>query len=261
LKQGDERVLARVHDEYLLESELKAVIPPGTAVSDSLMLARSFIDNWIRQRLIVQQARNNLTEEQMDFSRQLENYTNSLIIYTYENELVRQKLDTIISDEEIQQYYEANKENFRVKDNLVRIRYIKLPLNAKETNGIRRLFKSNDQDAKDRLADQCDHLGAEYYLDGDEWLLFTNVLKEIPIITYNQEEFLRNHIEVEAQDSLCLYLVRFIEYRLKEAISPMEVEKQRIRDIILNKRKIKLLHQMEEDVYQNALKKTDFEIY
>jgi len=100
--------VARVNEVYLFESDLKGIIPPGTSAKDSLMLTRSYIDSWIRKQLIVRQAMNNLSEDQLEFSKQLDNYKNSLIIYAYENTLVRQKLDTLVSDEEIENYYDAN---------------------------------------------------------------------------------------------------------------------------------------------------------
>ena len=96
--------MARVYDDYLYESDLNGVVAPGTLPKDSLLITRSFIENWVRQRLIIQQAEKNLTSSQMDFTRQLENYKNSLTIYAYENALVMQKLDTLITDEETQNY-------------------------------------------------------------------------------------------------------------------------------------------------------------
>jgi hypothetical protein len=86
-------------------------------------------------------------------------------------------------------------------------------------------------------------------------------LAQIPIKTYNQEEYLKNHQNLEVQDSLYYYFVRFRDFRIKENISPLSFEKDRIRNIILNKRKMELINKMHQDVYDNALKKNDFEIY
>lgn len=254
-------MLARVYDDYLYESELKGVVAPGTLVKDSLIITRSFIDSWVRQRLIIQQAEKNLTSSQMDFTRQLENYKNSLTIYAYENELVRQKLDTLVTDEETQNYYDANQQNFLLKDNIVQVQYVKLPLKSAASKQIKKLLNSDDADDKNKLAELCEKNASDYFLDSENWLLFNDVLKQIPIKTYNQEDFLKNHRDLEYQDSMYVYLVRFKDFKIKEGVSPLNFEKQRIRDIILNKRKIELIKRMQDDLFSKAQKKNVFEIY
>jgi hypothetical protein len=260
-KKKSERVLARVHDEYLYESDLKGIFTPGVVQKDSLSITKSFIENWIRQKLIIHQAEKNLSEGQMDFSMQLENYKNSLIIYEYENALIRQNLDTLITDEELQNYYDDNQQNFLLKDNLIQIQYVKLPIKSGNIRQFKKLLASNNQDDKNTLSELCEKQASDYFLDDQNWLLFNDLLKQIPVKTYNQEDFLKNHREFEYQDSMFIYLVRFKDFKIKESVSPFSFEKQRIRDIILNKRKIELIKRMQDDIYANARKKNIFEIY
>jgi hypothetical protein len=260
-KKNTERVVARVLDDYLYESDLRGVIPPGTIAKDSITLTRNYIEDWIRQKLVIRQAENNLTNEQMDFSRQLENYKNALIIFEYENALVKQKLDTLITDEEIETYYDANQNNFLLKDNIVQIQYVKLPLKSAYSSQIKKLLVSDKPDDKVKLPDLCEKYATDYFLDDQNWLFFGDLLKQIPIKTYNQEEFLKNRRDLEYQDSLFVYLVRFKDFKIKESVSPLSLEKARIRDIIMNKRKMELISLMQEDIYQKALKKNEFEIY
>ena len=257
----NERILARVYDDYLYESDLKEVVPPGTSPEDSANLARNFIDAWVRQKLLIRQAQNNLTEEQMDFTRQLENYRNSLLIFEYEHELVNQKLDTIISEEEIETYYSENQSNFLLKENIVQMQYVKLPLNSSNIRQFKQLIYSDESADKTRLSELAEKYAADYFLDNQNWLLFNDVMAQIPIKTYNQEEYLKNHQNLEVRDSMYYYIVRFKDFRIKETISPLSLEKDRIRNIILNKRKMELINKMREDLYNNALKKHDFEIF
>lgn len=254
-------MLARVYDEYLYESDLKGVVAPGTLPKDSVLMSQSFIDSWVRQRLIIQQAEKNLTSAQMDFTKQLENYKNSLTIYTYENALVTQKLDTLVTEEETQNYYDANQQNFLLKDNIVQLQYVKLPLKSTVAKQIKKLMTGSDPEDKEKLAALCEKNAADYFLDSENWLLFNDLLKQIPLKTYNQEEFLKNHRDLEYQDSMFVYLVRFKDFKIKESVSPLNFEKQRIRDIILNKRKIEMIGRMQEDLFTSAQKKNAFEIY
>ena len=260
-KKKNERVLARAYDDYLYESDLKGVVAPGTLPKDSLVITRIYIESWVRQRLIIQQAEKNLTGAQMDFTKQLENYKNSLTIFAYENALVKQNLDTLITDEETQDYYDANQQNFLLKDNIVLVQYVKLPLKSVISKQIKKLLNSDDQSDKTLLTELCEKNAADYFLDNENWLLFNDVLKQIPVKTYNQEEFLKNHRDLEYQDSMYVYLVRFKDFKIKESVSPLNFERQRIRDIILNKRKIDLIGRMQDDIYTNAHKKNVFEIY
>jgi len=254
-------VLARVYDEYLYESDLKGVIQPGTPANDSITLARSFIDNWIRSELMVQQARRNLPGEKMDFTRQLEDYENSLVIYTYEKELVSQKLDTIVTDEEIQAFYNGNPENFLLKENILRFKYVRLPLKSRDKARISSLLRSPVPEDMDRLNELCIKAGADYYLDDENWVTFYEVLSDIPIQTEDQESFLKYRKEVEIQDSLYVYLVRITDFKLKDEPAPALLVRDQIRDIILNKRKVTLLMKMQEDVFQDAMKNKNIETF
>jgi hypothetical protein len=261
LKKKTEKILARVDNNYLYESDLKGIVPAGTLHDDSLSLARTYIDNWVRKQLLLQQARKNLTEDQMNFADQLEEYKNSLVIYAYENALVRQKLDTLVTQEQIEAYYAANQNNFLLKDNIVQVQYIKLPLKSQLTSKFKSLLNSDNPAAKNTLTELCTKNAGDYFLDDQNWLLFSDVLKEVPIKAYNQEEFLKNNKNIEYKDSAYIYLVRIKDFKIKESVSPIGFEKERIRNIILNKRKIELINQMQQDVYDKASKDNDFEIY
>ena len=260
-KKKTERILARAYDDYLYESDLKGVIPPGVSPKDSAILARNFIDTWVRQKLIIRQAENNLTNQQMDFSIQLENYRNSLTIYEYEHELVNQKLDTVVSEEEIVNYYAVNQKNFLLKENIVQLQYVKLPLRSQNLNQLKKLLNSDASEDKTKLSELAEKYAADYFLDDQNWLLLNDVLKQIPIKTFIQEDFLKTHHILEVQDSSFYYIIRFKDFRIKDNISPLSFENERIRNIILNKRKMDLINKMHQDVYENALKKSDFEIF
>lgn len=260
-KKKTDHAVARVYNDYLYESDLKNVIPKGTLAKDSIGLAKSYIDTWIHQRLVIHQAEENLTSAQMDFTQQLDNYKNSLIIYTYENELIKQKLDTLVTDEDIENYYDRNQQNFLLKDNIVQLQYVKLPLKSFYVKQFRKLLDSDKVADKTRLSHECEQYASDYFLDDQNWLPFNDLLKQIPIKTYNQEEFLKNHRDLEYQDSAFIYLVRFKDFKIKESVSPLSFEKERIRNIILNKRKIDLTKKMREDIFERAQKKNDFEIY
>jgi hypothetical protein len=261
LKKKTERILARVGKEYLYESDLKGLIPPGSTPDDSITFVHNYVDTWVRHKLLVLQAEKNLTPEEMDFTSQLDEYKNSLIIYAYENALVQQKLDTNITDEEIESYYNANQGNFQLRDNIVQMQYVKLPKNSKQISQFRNLLGADTPESRNKLSGLCEHQAVDYFLDDQNWLSLSDVLNEISLKTYNEEDFLKNNRTFEYQDSAFVYLFRIKDYKIKESTSPLGFEKERIRSIILNKRKIDLLNHMRQDVYDNGLKHNEFEIY
>jgi len=258
-KNKNEEALARVNNKYLYISDIQSALPANISEKDSLQMLDEYIDNWIRQQVIITQAEKNLTKDEKDFSRQLEDYKNSLITYRYESKLISQRLDTNVSDEEIAQYYEKNKANFELKDNIVKVLYVKIPRNS-PTSSARMLIRSDQPQDRKKLQDFCHKYAVNYYLDDQNWLLFNDILKEIPINTYNQEEYLKNNRIIEIQDSVFVYLMNIKGFMIKESLSPLSFERKNIRDIIINKRKLTLIENMKNDVYNNALKRGDFEV-
>jgi len=250
-----------VDDDYLYESELAGLVAPGTSATDSLNLTKNYIESWIKRKILIHQAEKNLSEDQMDFSKQLDDYRTSLVVYAYENKLIAQRLDTVVDENEIRLYFEENQENFLLKNNIVRLSYVKIRLDSKQIRQFRRLFYSEDPDDREKLADLCDKHAVQYFLDNETWVIFDDVIKEIPIRTYNQEEFLRYRRSLEMQDSLFLYLAKFTDFKIKESTSPLQFERDRIKSIILNKRKLKLLNTMRQDIYDEALRNNTIETY
>jgi hypothetical protein len=259
-KDSRENAVARVYDNYLYRSDLQDMVAPGISGKDSVALISEYIDNWVRQQLLLRMAEDNLPKNKMDFTRQLEDYRSSLIIFSYERELIRQKLDTTVSEQEVITYYETHKEEFELKDNIVKVLYFKVNKNTPVTLA-RAYLKSDRPQDREKLQDFCMKYAINYYLDDQSWLLFNDILKEIPINTYNQEEYLKNNRLIEIQDSTYHYMMNIKGFMIKESLSPLSFEKGNIREIILNKRKQKLIDDMRNDIYNDAVKKSNFEVF
>jgi hypothetical protein len=211
--------------------------------------------------LLIHNAENNLSAKQKDFEKQLEEYKNSLMIFNYEKELVRQKLDTIIADSAIQNYYDKNPNEFLLKENIVKVWYIKLSVNSSNTSTVKNLYKLETEAAKNALEEYCKKFAVNYYLEDTTWLFFNDLLKEIPIKTYDQEDYLKFHRYIELQDSLYSYYMNIKDFQMKESVSPLTFEKENVKKIILNKRKLTLIKGMQDNVFKDALKNKDFEIF
>lgn len=259
--EHEQMPVARVFDNYLYRENILAVIPPDAAPKDSEQLAQAFINNWIRQNLIVKKAELNLPEEMKNVQKQLDDYRTSLIIYAYEKELVRQKLDTIVPETEIENYYKKNKNEFELKDYIVKVLYVKLEKNSPDLKKVSKWYKSKEKEDLKKLEEYCRKFAVNFFVDTEVWLFFDDLLKEIPIESFNKEEFLKSNIPIEFQDESYLYFVNILEYRLKDDISPLSLVREKIVNILLNKRKIALIENMRKDIFEDALEKNNFEIY
>ncbi|HEV7230353.1 MAG TPA: hypothetical protein VGO45_03430 [Bacteroidia bacterium] len=253
--------IARVFDKYLYADELNGVVAAGTPPADSAKITSNYITNWAHEALILKKAESNLNEEQKNVEKQLEAYRTSLLLYAYEKELVRQKLDTSVSPADIESYYQKNQSDFQLKDNIIKVLYVKVNKKAPQLAKLRSLYRSDIPKDREALASYCHQFAENFFLDDNSWLLFDDLLKEIPIETYNKELFLRNNRFVEVADSIHYYFVNIKGFKIKNSISPLPFEKDNIRNIIINKRKLELINSMKEDVYRNAEAQKDVEYY
>ncbi|MFA5418317.1 MAG: hypothetical protein WC341_07655 [Bacteroidales bacterium] len=262
MKQNESPVLAQVEGEYLFLSDLAGVVPQGISHSDSIALAKNFINNWVKNRLMIAQAERNLTEEQLDFSKQMKDYRNSLVIYHYETLLINQELDTIVTDDQIMNYYQSHLNDFELKENILRAYYAIVTSETPLLDSVQTLFELPDSTAVDSLLhfeNRNDMLSLS--VDTSFWMSFYQFQQIIPIESYNQELFLKNNRLIHLVENGMDFLVKVVNFKIKDDISPLEVERQNIRNIIINQRKVRLIKKVREDIYNKALYNNDFEIY
>lgn len=253
-------LVAQVYAYRLYNSELAEMIPDGTSAADSLRMASNLINTWVHEMVLLHKAEQNLAAKAKNVEKQLQDYRNSLITYAYEKELVRQKLDTNVTPAEIETYYQSNQQNFELKDNIIKVIYVKVDKKAPQLPRLRNLCKSDKPQDLQELDKYCRQFAQNYFLDEDSWLFFDDLLKEIPIETYNKELFLENNRYIEVADSASLYFVNIKGFKIKNSISPLAFEKENIRNIILNKRKQELVERMKKDIYREAVENGEIQV-
>lgn len=260
-ERNKDEAIARVYDKYLYADDLAGVIPTGTGRNDSVEMVTAYINNWVRQELLLKQAEDNLEESNRDFSEQIEQYRNSLIIYAYESELVKQKLDTVVSMSEIEEYYQKNQNNFHLRENIVLANYAILGKDSPLASRVKTLLPGTREADIEKLHAICQENGIEYMVNDGTWMSFADLTRKIPLAVDDQQEFLKRNKYYEVKDTATLYLVAIAAYKSKESISPLNFEIENIRTVILNKRKAELLTQMEDDLFNDAVKRSKYEIF
>jgi hypothetical protein len=256
-----EKAIAKVYSVYLYPSDIEGIVPKGTSNEDSVLLVQSYIENWVRQTLLIKQAEDNVDIDLETIEQQLENYKSSLLIYAYEQQLIAQKLDTNVSYAQIKSYYEANKENFELKKTILKASYIKLPQKAIRIENAIKWFKSSKEKDKRELETYCMQFSPDYSLVDTSWLYYDQLAQTIPLDKLSESSVLQNNNYIQISDKDFIYLVKVKSFMYKEDISPLEIEVDNIKNIIINKRKVEMIEKMENEVYKNARDNNDIEIF
>lgn len=258
-KEPGQDPVAKVGSKYLYQSDFEDIFPKGIAPRDSVSIAKKFIDNWIRKELILRKAELNLPDKEKNFEKEIADYRASLIIFKYQQQLLNQKLDTLITAREVNNYYDQNLSNFILSQNAMKGMFIKVPRGAPNIDKIKNWYRNeNDTPLLENYGYQ---FAVKYDYFNDDWIYFDVLLREIPIEINDQERFLRNNSFIEINDSLYYYFAGIKEYKIKNSVAPLSLVEENIRNIIVNKRKLEFLQNLEKNVYNEALSKNLFELY
>jgi len=261
LKDNDSPLLARVQDKYLYVSDIIGIVPDNTSPRDSIAFIRSYVNDWVKTKVMIYQAEQNLPADQLDFTQQLEDYRNSLIIYRYETKLIDQTLDTIVTESDIESYYNSHLSDFELKENITKVVYVITEDNEEIETKYDQIFNLPDTLLFDSLAIYTPINTVSSYLDTTIWLRFFDIQQIIPIETYNRELFLKNNRFIKIKTDRYFYFVKFIDFKIKDDISPIDFKRNDIYNIIISLRKVKLAKKVRNDIYTRALKNNEFEIY
>lgn len=260
--EGDRQVIARVNNSYLYRDELVGIVPANASSADSAARVSTYVDSWVRKQLLIQEASKRININEAELERKILDYRYSLIAYEYQSQYVKQNLDTVVSASEIESYYKANIDNFILKQNIVRATYIKVPKNAPQTSKIKPLILSRNEKDNQELKSYCLSFSVAYHLSDSSWLIFDELVRNSPMVEIpNKVHFLKTNPYYETEDEAYLYFLKVDEYRITDNVSPLEFVRDEITNIILNKRKVELSKRLEEEVYNDALKKDLVEIF
>lgn len=262
-KKVDQReALARVNESYLYSDQIKDLIFEGLSKEDSIVLVQNFIRRWATQQLLVDGAMVNLSEEKQNiFNKLVEQYKNDLYSKAYIEALVRRSIDTVVSKEKAELYYKNNKEVFKLNEELIKFRYIHLDeniINFKQIKEHFQRFNNTDKKHLDSISIQF----KSYALNDSIWIKLSQVIKKIPTVnSENQDELLKKTNFVQLKDSLGVYLIQINDVLIRNDNAPLEYVRPTINQIVINKRKLGLIRELEKDITKDAIKNKQFEIY
>ena len=256
---NDQRVIASVNEKDLLLSEVIKEMPEST--EDSSFFIDSYINIWVRKQLMIYHAEINLSSGLTDYEKQIQEYRESLLIYAYQQELINQNFDTTITSQEILEYYNRYREEFKLVKNIFIGRYIVVDKSAPSLKNLSKWYKSDNEESVEKLVDYCQQFAKEYYLTDSSWQYFSNINDRLPNLISEEEYFLQHTKGVWFEDEIYRYYIYIKDYQIKGSVSPLDMEREKIRNVLLNKKKIQYLKQLEDELYQNALDLRKIKIY
>lgn len=244
--------LVEVSGEFLYKEDLQAALPLNISKDDSVLFAEHYIRNWIEDALLFDKAEGNIPDNDK-ISKLVENYRRALIMHTYQEELVNQKLANDISEEEINAYYEKNKELFRLDNPLVKGLFIKVPLSSPDLENVRVWYRKNNQDVIEKLEKYSLRNAVSYDYFYDRWTSVPDVAAKIPLKVLDTDaNYLDKNRNVEVKDTAFCYFLHIEDFLGKDKQKPLDFARDEIKEILINLKRVEFINKVKEDLYQRA---------
>ncbi len=258
----EQKPVARVGENYLYKEDITPLLRKGLSEEDSISFVTNYINNWASKQLLLSKAKMNLPEAKLtEFDELVNDYRNDLYTRAYKEALVQQVNDTIVTKNQMRSFYEQEKNNFRLKEPLVQVRFIELPkqfLNKKTVIQKLKSFKRKDVAYLDSIGVQFKKLN----FNDSIWVPVSRMIDEIPPLTFeNQGKYLKKSQFFELEDALGVYLAKVTGVLRLNDVAPLSYIEPTIKQVLLNRRKLDYIRKLETEVIDEAIKDKEFEVY
>lgn len=253
-------LIARVGEEELLASDLQQ-LTKGLHGKDSTDVLKNYAENWVRKKLLLQKAAENIDEEDVGVSRLVEDYREKLMLYEYEKAIIQQKLDTVVKQEELMAWYEKIKTSYPLSDDVYQLYFFKLKPDAPDLANLRKMIQNTDADAEAKLIGYCRDFASSYSVDKGMWYTKENALKNFPVSELDLMSMgvgKRGYREYKAEDGN--WFIKVAEITKKDSPAPIEFVSEQILKAIIEKRRLALIDKVYAGIYQEGIKEKTFEI-
>ena len=254
--------VANVGTKTLWYDQIPRILSTGTSRTDSIAIMQNYINSWARKELLFLKAEENLSDDnKAEIESQLLETRANLVIYQYQRQMMLERMDTTISDDEMEAYYAENEKKFTLSSNIVKALFIKVPSDVPGLDKIRQWSRSADQKELQQLESLCYQFAEKFDDFNEEWVTMDRISVELPQEIFNQDEFLRWNTAYETKDTSSVYMITFRDYRLRYSLAPYDYVKNDIKNIILNSRRFEFLQNLENGIYNEGIKANLFKTF
>ena len=246
------QLLAKVYNKQLYASDLEDILPEAYKPEDSVMIYNAYIENWLRDAVLMHEAEQKISKN-INIDKLVQDYRSTLILHNYEQVIVQSELDSVISQEEIQRFYENNKDNYQLESPLLRVQFMKIPIDANELDMVDKWIDSEDLDDKVNLIEYCNTFAEIFYLNGEEWHELDKIKGHIPTNLFPNGTFTQVGNYNKREDDRYKYYLRTLEIIPKNEAPPIDYIENKAKQVILQRRKSQLLDEHREKLYDKEI--------
>lgn len=253
-------ILVRVGDKVLTRDDLEREMPDRLKSKDSAIFSDNYIKQWVNNQLLYDIASRNIPDKE-NIDRMVDRYRQDLVIFEYQKHLLNEKLSKEISEEDMNAYYEKNRDKFKLHSAIIKGLFLKVPENSPQIARLKKWYRSNTPEAVENIEKYGLHNAVIYEYFYDRWVSFDEVMDNIPYTVTRETEFLRTHKNIELNHNGYWYFLNIIDYQPEGGQMPFDFAKTRIKEILRNQRKIKFLKDVEDEIYKDAIEKKEIEYF
>lgn len=259
-EQADEReVIAKTKTQVLYKDDVLDALPISLSPEDSITFVKSFVENWLHFTLLYEVADNNVSDNDSSLAKRVDLFRKELYINAYEQMFLQQKLDTLIPQKEIDEYYELHKNEYLLEHSVVKPIFIVFPLmKEQEIAEVEKLFFPKKEIDLDALKDFC-FQHCQKFSFANQWVDLNALKQELPFEVRNEAFPVGKSLKFE--DTANVFFVKIEEQRGAGNRMPIELAHDKIAKTILQSRKVEMLKNMREKVFQDATRKKQYEVF
>lgn len=256
-----ENPIVKVFESTLYPSEIKEFIPEGVSPDDSIVLAQNYIRNWITQKLLLYKAIENLSQEESNIQKQVEEYRTTLLIHQYKQKLINERLQDDIKESDIETYYKANEKNFILATSIVKAVFCIVPKNAPNIKEVRKWYASDNESDQENLEDYCLTHARKYDKFENQWVEATFLQNLMPAEIKLTVADMNSPKNIERADTNNYYFLKIKDVKKEQTIAPLEYVRDEIIMILKNKKKILFENELEKQINEEGIRKNYVKIF
>ena len=260
VEHGGKTPLVEVGNVFLYQEDVRKSVPYGLTGADSVAFAKEFVRKWIEEQVLYEKAEHNVRGDER-IERQVAAYRRTLVMNNYERRLLQQKVSEEIPEEELQRYYEENKQLFVLEESVVKGVFLKVPLASPGLKDLKKWYKENTDEALEQTEKYAFRYAVVYEHFYEHWLPISELEAKVVVDLAELSKNFDKQREIEAKDEEYCYLLHIEEYVAVGEVKPYDLARHEIIDLLANYRKVELMKQIKRDLYNESVEKGRIKYY
>lgn len=257
----NDEVIAQVGVEKLYRSDLETLLPETISYEDSVHLVKQYINAWASDIVYMTIAQEQLSKTERDVSKELDEYRKSLLKYRYEQLYVNERLDTAVTDDVVEEYYQSHKENFRLQRPLVKARFMRIHSDSPMLEVIRKKMQSQDAAGLMEADSLAFSSAVKFTTWHGRWQDVIVLARELGVGYDDLPEMMKDGW-IRMDDTTGFTSIAYISEIIGSGdYAPLDYAFPQIKDIIISTRKQSLIYSLEQDLLEEARESGKFVIY